>query len=440
MNRGRRMDRRHTCPITIGAAMLALGSSPAMAVRLDYVLDAGVERNDNLTLSDTDPISQNILRGGSSFLLSQDSAVLQASVIGRIEYSHYSDDLYDDTVDGTLSGRLNWSILPQRLAFTIQDNLSRQAINTLAPDIPGNRQQLNVLSLGPTLFFSLGPSWQGQAELRYVDSEAEVTDEFNSQRLTLAVATTKEIDPVSRASFNAVGQRVDFDVVGAARNYGRFDVFARYERNLTRFDLGVDAGYSLIDYRDDSERRYDPLFRTDIGWRQSERSLYTLNLRQQFTDVTAEAMSSIDIDAALPGSIPTGTAVVNASPYEERYAGLEYAFTGVRTSFAVTPYIDQLDYIDSDEFDQDGRGLSVELTRLLNPRLTFGVYAVAREIDYRLLDREDETRRYGVNLRYEWSRHWSTRLEWTRYERISTVAGENATQNTLYLSMVYYNR
>ena len=51
--------KRHPCrPALISAAIAAAIVFDAHAVRIDYTLDAGIERDDNVTLSQTDPVEQ----------------------------------------------------------------------------------------------------------------------------------------------------------------------------------------------------------------------------------------------------------------------------------------------------------------------------------------------------------------------------------------------
>ncbi|MCY7353507.1 MAG: hypothetical protein LH470_00165 [Lysobacter sp.] len=433
------MGRKRVGATTIVATMLATQCGAASAVQLDYLLNAGVERNDNLLLTETDPVSENILRAGIGFLLSEETSAVQTSITGSAEYRNY--DAFPDAVDGTLTGRLNWNAVPERLSFTIEDNLALQSINTLAADSPGNRQQVNVLSLGPTLFFDLARGLKGQAELRYISSDAEVTDEFNSQRLGLALRTVKELSTTSRVSLNLQGQRVDFDNDIVARDYTRYDVFARYARNLARFEIGLDAGYSRLAYRDGNDTRSEPLLRADLGWSPSERHRLNLRASRQFSDAATDALAGVeDATATVPGTVLLGDAVVNASAYEERRLSLGYVFTNTRLTLTFEPYINRLDYVDSNEFDQDGHGAIFDLSVHLRPRLSLGMFATLENIAYSQLDIKQETRRYGVHVRRDWSRHWSGRIEWSRYERRSTVLGEDADQNLLYLSMTYYNR
>lgn len=425
----------------VAAGLLMAASDAAWAVRIDYEVDAGIEHNDNVTLAPSDPIDVNIGRAGLGFGITQDSSTVQATFFGRLEYRNYQDDVYDDTVDGTLTGRLNWVIVPERFAFTVEDDLSLQSVNTLAADVPGNRQQVNVISAGPTLFFDINQTLDGVVELRYINSDAEVTEEFNSDRVNLALRAVKELGPTSRLSFNVQAQQVDFDNDIVARDYDRYDAYARYARTLARFDLGLDVGYSRLEYDRDFADRSDPLLRADLGWRPSERNRFTLSASSQFSDTAADAMSGMETgEVAIPGGISTGDAVVNASPYEERRLVLDYTLTTPRTTLTLAPYLQRLRYVESDQFNQNGDGARFDVSWLARPRLRLGAYAAVDRIDYVNLDREDETRRYGVNITRDWTRRLRSRLEYSRYERESTALGEDADQNILYLSLIYSNR
>ncbi len=422
------------------ATSLVCVPGTAWAARVDYNLDLGMEWNDNVTLAPSDPIDQRYLRSGIGFLVTENNSSVQAHADGRVEYRDYEDDVFSDTVDGTLSGSLNWIAIPQRLYFLVEDNLSIQPVDALVPDAPGNRQQVNVFSAGPTMMFNWSPTLQGQAELRYVNSDAEVTDEFNSQRLALALRTIKEFTPTSRASLNVQGQRVDFEDDIVARDYNRYDVFGRYSRTLAQFELGTDLGYSRIEYRQGSQTRSEPLFRFDATWSPNERHSLTVLASSQFSDTAIDALSSIEADATLPENVLTGDAVVNASPYEIRNLELEYTFTNTRLNFMVAPYVQKRNYVDSDEFDQKNRGARFDLHWLVRQSLTLGTYATHEKLEYTVLNREDKTTRLGATLRYEWSRHWSLGLLWERYKRESTDLGQDVSQNIVYLSVSYTNR
>lgn len=422
---------------------VALAATPriAGAVEIQYNLDFGIERNDNLLLTPEDPIEDTILRPGLGFSLTHESSTWQTEFTGRGEYLIYQDDRFDDTLEGVLSGRANWIVLPERLSFTVEDDLTVQPVNTFLPDGPGNRQQVNVISLGPTLFFNLGQTLQGAAELRYINSDAEITEEFNSDRVNFALRATKELDATSALSANLQVQRVDFDFDLVARDYDRTDFYARYTRSLASIDLALDAGISRIDYRRGGGNRSEPLFRVQGTWHPSARQSLSLRASSQFSDTASDALAGIGAEGeAMPGSVPIGEAVVNASPYEERGFELRYTYTTPRTTVVVAPYYNRLRYIDTDDFDQNTSGLRADVNWLARPRFTLGAYGGVGRIEYVRLDGTDKTSEFGAYADYRWTRHLSSRLSVMRQERDLTAFGSSATQNVLLLTVSYHNR
>lgn len=436
--------KQHPLSAAVIAALLLAGTpSAALALRLDYTIDAGIEHNDNVAFAAdelSDPISQTYPRAGLGFLLSQDSSMFQASIEGRANYYRYRSP-FSDSLDGFLNGRFNWVAVPERLHFSVEDYLSVQPIDALVPDGPGNRQQINVLSLGPTLFFRWTQTMNGVLDVRYLNTDAEVNEEFNSDRLSAGLRAIKELTPTSRISLNAEGQRIDFDNDLVARDYDRYDLIARYERELTRMSLGLDAGYSRIDYREGGQSSNAPLVRAEIRWNQDQRSRYALLVSSQFSDVASSAMGgTLGPGATIPNRLPVGDMVVDAEPFEERLASFTYSHQGTRTMFSVTPFGRWLRYVSNDAYNRDGSGLRIGLERTLRPGLRLDATAAYEKVEYITLGRDDRIREYGVGLQRDWSRHWSSRLEWRRHERSSNFFSRDPTQNIVYLSLAYRNR
>lgn len=425
-------------------ASLAAIPQAAHALRIDYALDLIVEHNDNLLLTADDPIALTVLRPGVGFEVFHDSSTLQTRISGRAEYRRYDDARFDDVVDGTLNARVNWVAIPERLSFNVTDSLTLQPVDTLSADTPGNRQQVNVLSAGPTLIFEWGDGWRGSTELRYVRSEAEVTDEFNSERVDLALRATKRLSPTSRLAFNAQTQQVDFEQDVIARDYTRSEFFARYSRTLNRLDVAIDAGYSRLDYKRDlpglAGARSDPMLRTEVTWRPSDLHRFEARLSSAFSDVASSSLASVGDDAGIPSEIVTGETVVNASPFLERRLETEYAYTATRWTASISPYLDRLRYDDTDEFDQNGWGAGLEVGWRARRNLMLGFAGALDRNEYVNLDREDETRRYAGYARLDWARHWSGMLTLAHYARKSTSAGQDADQNAITLTLSYNNR
>ena len=427
-------------------AASALMASPhtAYALRIDNTIDLAAERSDNLLLTPTDPIALTILRPGASFDIHHDSSTLQAHINGRAQYRRYGDDRFGDAFDSSLTGRVNWVAIPERLSFNIVDSLTLQPVDTLAPDTPGNRQQVNVLSAGPTLSFEWGASWRGSPPLRSIRSEAEISDQFNSNRLDLALRAIKPISTTSRLAFNVQTERVDFIDDATARDYTRSALFARYSRTLSRFDLAVDLGYSRLDYRRDlpdfAKTRSDPLLRVELGWQPNASHEIGMRFSSEFSDIAANSLATLGEGTELPTEIVTGEAVVNASPYQQRQIEVDYGFTATRWAFGITPYVGRRRYEDIGTFDQNDYGTGTEASCRARRNLRLGVTGSLVHIDYVNLGRQDETRRYAGNIRYDWAKHWSSTFSIARYERHSSTAGQSADQNAIGLTVRYRNR
>ena len=432
---------RHSRLAIAAAVALALAAPTAQALRIEYVADARIERNDNILLTREDPVAVTMLRPGLGFLATHEGSALRLRVAGRADHYRYGDSRFDDALDGMLDARADWELIPERLSFGVQDVLTLQPVDTLAPDVPGNRQQVNVFAAGPTLRFELPGATHAIADLRYVRSDAEVTREFDSRRLDASLRVVRELGPTSTLSGNVQGQRVDFVHDQVATDYRRYDVFGRYQHRLRQLQLTLDAGVTRLDYPQSDRDSDNPLLRAQVEWIGGERHRLGLRAARQYSDVATRALAGLDpggID--VPQTVWTGDTVVNASPFREYHWALDYAFTGARLNITLSPYTHRVRYVDDTMFDRNGRGFVADASWQLRPRLVAGISAALARNDYLSLDRHDQVRRHGAYLRYAVSRHWHVGLEGERYHRESTEPGQQGRRNAFWLVVSYRNR
>ena len=419
--------------------LFAVAATPAAAAQLDYTWDGGFEKNDNLALTSDDTIDRTIFRTGLGFAFLEDTSSIQANLDGRIDYRDYRDSHLHNRTEGAFEGRFNWSALPQRLDFTLEDSLSIAPVDTLAPDTPDNRQQVNVVSIGPTLHFRIGDALRGQAELRYIDSDAEVTEQFNSGRTALALRAIKDLSPTNLLSFNLQGQRVRFDHPDLARDYDLEEGYLHYASKLRIFDLALDAGYTRLRYRD-GDSASEPMLRGSARWRPSPSSQFDLQASRYLSDSASAALADLTPGQTVPDTTIIGNGQITASAYRGREVSLGYGFNGLLTRLSLTGYREKRDYLDAGGQDETDTGLRGSATRRLSETLTLDAYLTYNTTDYQGTPRTDKTRYGGVGLERQWTRHWSTRLQYARYQRSSNIAGQDVSQNILYLSVVFRNR
>jgi hypothetical protein len=416
----------------------------AEAVTFDYHVEAGIEHNDNVNLSENDPASADIIEPKFGFSLLEDGSTVQAEATGIAEYRDFLGGEFADELRGELSGHVNWTMVPDRLNLTVEDFLGVEPINTLEPNTPGNQQQTNVFAIGPTFDFRLGSAMRGRAELRYISSYAEKTQEFNTNRGSAALRGIRDLDSASAISANVEDEFVDFTNSSGGPNYRRYSVFGRYTRKWAKIDLATDAGWGWLNYSGNALQDHDdPLGRVKVGWHATERSTFSVDAAYQFSDSASDMIDDMTIGGKPPDTIVTGSSVTTSQPYLERLVGLGYGYVGDRSTFNIAPYYRKLDYVglplelDTLGNNQTSFGGNASLSWTLRPLLTAALGATYENLRYDTIDREDKTWTVSAMLSQQWSRNISGHISLTHYDRNSSAPGESADQNVIYVAVTY---
>lgn len=426
-------------PSVLCAAILAAAPFHAHAIRINYVADVGIERNDNILMSPDDREASNALRAGFGFVLSEETSRIQANIGGRLEFWNYLDGPQSNAVESSLSGRLDWFLLPETLSFTVEDSLEMRPIDRFAADTVDNRQRVNVLSLGPNLGFNWNQAVRGRFELRWIDSQAEETDALESQRVSAALHAIRTLDPTSSLTLSARGQDVDFQHDLMARDHRRYDAYLRYDRRRSRLGFELVAGYTWVDYADGDSASH-PLFRGRVEWEASARTTFALAAEHELTDASDSAIGGISAAATVPDNLSTGSFVVNPSIYEEDRVELTWSYQADRLGLTAGPYYERIDFIDAPAIDETRRGVVVQLSYRLAPTWDLTTFADGSRSDYTDINQRTEDRRYGFGLAKTWSRHWSSSLSYVHYTRRDEGLIGDSRQNLWYLTLTYRNR
>ncbi len=433
----------HRTRACVLGSMLAIGATSASAAQFDYGWRVGVGHSDNIGLTAADPVSQNMLIPGFDFSYQQQGATFQADVVGNVEYRDYLAHAFDNQTLAQLAGQLNWTMLPERLDFTVRDAASVQPLSTFSSNAPDNQQQTNVLTLGPTLRFRLNPTVRGQAELRYIDSRASKTDEFDSSRGLLALRLFKDLSPNATLSANAETERVTFDHSEAGPAYNRTQVFVSSANRLSQMDINASLGWSRLSF-DQARSVNTPLARLSVAWRMTPNSTMLLRGARQYGDAAEDLINQLDQnpgESALappaPSNINTGATVISSQVYTERRFEAVYTYVGTRWNLRVAPLYRDFDYINDPADSQRGRGGTLGLDYRLRPRTTLSLFGNTESMEYRAVARTDRTTNFGLILNTQRTEHWSWNASFTRRLRHSDSAGASYHANEVYLGVVY---
>jgi hypothetical protein len=423
----------HTKRIWIVALFVFVASGHAQAVRFDYSAELGFLHSDNINLSASQPVSENVLIPRLDFHISELGSNVRADVVGGLEYRDYLGGEFGNEFRGTLNGSVDWSIIPQRMNWIFADNLGLYPISLRDPGVPGNLQQTNVFTTGPTFFFRFTPTLQGQAEARLIDSRAEESSAFDSTRLSGAFRVFHELGATRQLSGNIEAQTINFDDNALADDYTRYSAFAGYTQTLRRVDIELAAGYTYLEF-DSGGDASGPLARASADWRLSERSTLGLGLAWQYSDAALDMLGPTPV-----GSSGVGTAVISPDVFRERHLNGHYTFQSTRLRITTRARATTFRY-ESDAVlasDRDEFVLGVDLGYLLRPRTTVGFIAENLRREYTTLDASDRDSRYAFYLSQQMTRHWRWRLDATRYERRADAGADSFDENSLYLRIGY---
>lgn len=436
----------------IGLA-LAAASGSALAEQFDYSLYMSFEHSDNITLSTSAPISQNVIIPGVNFAYTQQGSTIQATATGNLEYRDYPGNNFGNQTVGALAAQANWTVVPQRLDVFAQDYAGVEPVDALAPNAPSNQQQTNVLAVGPTLHFRVGEAMTGQAELHYINSYASKLTEFNSSRGNAAFRLFRDLNPTDQISFNAEYQHVHFtDSALAGPDYDRYEAYGSYSTRLTHFDANLTAGWTQIDYKGSGSSLSDPLARVTVGWRPSPQSTFTLSGAYQYVDAAQSILqpNSVQIGtdvvplqpvaqvlSDVRGGINTGTAIISSDIYKEQRLEASYNYRDERLSLTAAPAYDKLDYVNATTLNQTNRGVSFTASYKLRPTVTLSGFTTVDRFVYNNIDRTDKDYRFGIDFGHQWTPHWSWHASYVRQIRSSNAAAQSYHENEYLLTVVF---
>ena len=259
-------------------------TAPAQAWNLDWALGLGYEHSDNLGRSTIDPRSGSRLSPFVDVSAEQDGEVLRALIAGSLTYNHYQGVSFDPNFSANLGAQLTWSISPERLLWTLDDYASQLPINVFASAGPDNVQNANVFSTGPTLLYRLSDTMAGRTELRYINSYAEETAAFNSDRALLTSRALRDLSPVSSISANVSAETVRLDQISAsARDFNRTGAYAGYDWRSARTTVHADLGWNWVNV-DGLDSRSGALARVSATVELTPISNLDVSVRRELSD------------------------------------------------------------------------------------------------------------------------------------------------------------
>jgi hypothetical protein len=308
-------------------------ATPAQSTRaqlLAYGADVGIGESDNVTLVQTDKVSQTMAIADLDFDLKDQTRRFDVDAKGNFSYLDYLQNAYNNQLVGRFDGRAGVSLIPERVIWVLMDNFGQAQIDPFVAVVPTNLQNINYVATGPDVNFKLGPTVFLDLSARYAKTTYQ-TDPFDNNAVNASAALGRALSAQSSISINGSFERVLFENTDVNTNYNRSSVYAHYEIQGARTDLAANLGATKVDQG--TESFTGPNAKLQLHRKLSSVSTLTFTLGR---DITDGSTAFANLQSGATGGIVTGPAVVSQSNYTVTYGSIGWEYARNRTTIGVS--------------------------------------------------------------------------------------------------------
>jgi Putative beta-barrel porin 2 len=347
------------------AAIAACDSLSAASpeARLDWSVDSGVRYTDNATLVSDDTVDDVIGSIGGTMDIVRQGTRLDATLTGAGAFISYLDDTYDNDFLGYAAVTGRFQIIPDALAWALENTFGQSTSNQFEPSTPENRSNVNVLSTGPDISLNLGRATEVAFTGRYEQSTYEGTSADDSQSWIGEVGLGRRLSDAAIASLRASTSHVDYDDPGAI-DYDQNEIFLRWDSKSSKQTLIADAGAVFLD--DEGEGSDKPVVRVDWSRRLTPSWSLGLGVGSGYRNAGEQFAAGITDDINGGG---TQDIIVTNQVQRYKSARVQLGFARPRTTFVLFTTVDEERYPDSAALDRDAWIAGMETSRRITDRL-----------------------------------------------------------------------
>lgn len=353
---------------TVGAAADNSGSAaPAPGTRaesLSYGADVGIGESDNVTLVQTDKVSQTIAIADLDFDLKDQTRRFDVDAKGNFTDLDYLQNAYSNQLIGRFDGRADVALIPERVIWVLTDSFGQAQIDPFLAVVPTNLENINYVATGPDASFRLGPTVFLDLSARYAKTTYQ-KDPFDSNTALGSVALGRALSAQSSISINASFERMSFDNTEVNTNFDRSSAYLHYEIQGARTVLMANLGATKVDQG--LESFTGPNAKLQLSRKLSSVSTLKLTLGRDITDGTT---SFANLQSGAIGGIATAPAVVTQGNYSETYGSVGWEYARNRTTIGVSGTWEKDSYQGQPSLDLTRGSAEFKLERRLSRVLT----------------------------------------------------------------------
>jgi hypothetical protein len=348
----------------------------AQADGFNFGVDAGIGESDNITLVETNKVSQTMAIADLDFSLKQKGSHLDANVVGDFTYLDFLQNAYGGELLGRLNGAVRYAIVPESLTWTLQDNWGQAQLSPFSPLVPSNQENVNYVSTGPDWYARLGGTNFLDVGARYSRADYGTTP-IDNNRLLGSVQFGHEISAHSSLSLNVSVERVLFENTVLNTNYDLSNAYARYELHGARTDLSADLGVNKASQNGSSNSGVSA--QLELTHHVSDAAKVTVTAGRELTDASADFSSlqtSVVANAVNINSVVSNApAAITSSIFRRDYIAAAWNYERHRTTVGVSGRWEKDDYVNQSQYNETRDRLDFNVERKLTHALTAQLFA-----------------------------------------------------------------
>jgi hypothetical protein len=407
----------------------------ARAESFDYGVDVGIGESDNVTLVQSNKVSQTIAITDVDFDFKDQTRRFDVDAKGDFSYLDFLQGAYSNELIGRFDGNANVALIPQHVTWVITESFGQSQIDPFLAVVPTNLENVNYVATGPDLVFRLGPTVFLDMSARYARTTYQ-TDPFDSNAVLGSAALGLALSAQSSISINGSFKRMLFDNTDVNTDFDRSSAYVHYEVEGARTNLTANLGATKV--TQGSESFTGPNAKLQLARKLSSVSKLTFTLGRDITDAST-AFGNLQGGAI--GGIVTAPAAISLSNYTATYGTVEWEYARNRTKFAVSGTWEKDSY-DGQPLQDLTRGTAeFRIERRLTSQLTGQLLGRVFRTEYTNTDFSETDGLVGAALTFRQGRGLEIKLRYDHTSRVvpGGIAG-GYIENRAFLTIGYRPR
>jgi hypothetical protein len=350
-------------------------ATPAQGARaqtLAYGVDVGIGESDNVTLVETNKVSQTMAIADLDLDIKEQTRRFDVNATGNFSYLDYLQNAYSNQLVGRFDGRADVALIPERVIWVLTDNFGQSQVDPFTAAVPTNLQNINYLATGPDVALRFGPTVFLDLSARYSNANYQ-TQPFDNNAVLGSAALGRALSAQSSVSINGNFERVSFANTTVNTNFDRSSVYANYDVRGARTELTAFLGATKVDVG--LESFTGPIAKLQLLRKLSPDSSLQFTIGREITDGST---AFANLQGGASGGIVTGPATTSQSNYAATYGSIGWNYSRNRTSIGLSGKWEKDSYHDQplQDVTRGTAEFSVErkLTSVLTAQLLGRVY------------------------------------------------------------------